>query len=54
MQNCKEKKFKLCVTEILEGTYLKRLDFLRYLIMGIQTASLVECCIRIGQITTYF
>lgn len=45
---------KLYETEILESIYLKRLDFLRFLIMGIKTASLAECCIGIGQITTYF
>jgi hypothetical protein len=30
----------MCVTEILEGNYLKGLDFLKYLIVGIKTASL--------------
>lgn len=45
---------KLYVTEILEGIYLKRLDFLKYLIMGMKTASLAECCTGIARISAYF
>lgn len=52
--NCKLFLLKLYETEILESIYLKRLDFLRFLIKGSKTVSLAEYCIGIGQITTYF